>query len=86
MESASDFNPYEGRSARGWPVLTMSRGEVIMSEDQILSTPGRGRMLRQARLRAARSTSAWEPGEPGHATKAEHTLAVSTPRQQNRLA
>jgi dihydropyrimidinase len=63
MESASDFDPYEGRSARGWPVLTMSRGEVIVSEDQILSTPGRGRILRRARLRAARSTSAWEPGE-----------------------
>ena len=68
MESASDFDPYEGRSARGWPVLTMSRGEVIVSEDQILSTPGRGRILRRARLRAARSTSAWEPGEVRDAT------------------
>lgn len=68
MESASDFDPYEGRSAQGWPVLTMSRGEVIVSEDQVLSAPGRGRILRRAPLRPARGTSAWEPGKLRHAT------------------
>jgi dihydropyrimidinase len=68
MESASDFDPYEGRSARGWPVLTMSRGEVIVSEDRVLSTPGRGRILRRARLRPARSTSASGAEELRHTT------------------
>jgi dihydropyrimidinase len=52
MESASDFDPYEGRSVLGWPVLTMSRGEVIVSEGQVLSTPGRGQVLKRARPRA----------------------------------
>jgi dihydropyrimidinase len=52
MESASDFDPYEGRSVRGWPVLTMSRGEVIVSEGKILSAPGRGRILARTRPRA----------------------------------
>ncbi len=32
MESASDFDPYEGYAAQGWPVLTMSRGEVVMAD------------------------------------------------------
>jgi dihydropyrimidinase len=48
MQSASDFDPYEGRSAQGWPVLTMSRGDVIVSDGQVLSAPGRGRILRRA--------------------------------------
>jgi dihydropyrimidinase len=69
MQSASDFDPYEGRSARGWPVLTMSRGEVIASKDEILSAPGRGQILRRAPFRAggsapdqhARTTAQGEP-------------------------
>jgi dihydropyrimidinase len=51
MESASDFDPYQGRHVQGWPVLTMSRGEVVMEQGKILSAPGRGRIVRRARLR-----------------------------------
>lgn len=51
MESASDFDPYEGRRAQGWPVLTMSRGEVVMSQGKILSEPGRGRVVKRARFK-----------------------------------
>jgi dihydropyrimidinase len=54
MESASDFDPYQGRRARGWPVLTMSRGEVVMAQGKILSEPGRGQVVKRARLRDAR--------------------------------
>ena len=45
MESRSDFDPYEGYRARGWPVLTISRGEVIMRDGRVLGKPGRGLLL-----------------------------------------
>lgn len=50
MESASDFDPYEGYVAKGWPVLTMSRGETVMEDGVVRSKPGRGQLLRRRRL------------------------------------
>jgi len=49
MYSRSDFDPYEGYEARGWPVLTISRGEVIAADGQVLAKPGRGLLLRRSR-------------------------------------
>jgi dihydropyrimidinase len=45
MQSRSDFDPYDGRECRGWPVLTISRGEVIVEDGQVRSQAGRGRLL-----------------------------------------
>ena len=72
MHSRSDFDPYEGYEARGWPVLTISRGEVIMRDGQVLGTPGRGLLLSRGRYqdleddeRAAGTATRAEPrGEP----------------------
>ena len=41
----SDFSIFEGMKFKGWPVMTISRGEVIAREGQLLSSPGRGRYL-----------------------------------------
>jgi dihydropyrimidinase len=49
MESRSDFEPYEGWEGVGWPVTTISRGEVIVSEGAVRSRPGRGRFLARDR-------------------------------------
>jgi len=49
MESRSDFDPYEGYEAQGWPVLTISRGEVVMRDGQVLGQAGRGRLLSRGR-------------------------------------
>jgi len=49
MESRSDFDPYDGYEARGWPVLTISRGEVVMRDGQVLGRPGRGLLLSRGR-------------------------------------
>lgn len=49
MESSSDFDPYEGYEAMGWPVMTISRGEVIASEGRVHSRPGRGRFIARER-------------------------------------
>jgi dihydropyrimidinase len=49
MESRSDFDPYEGYEARGWPVLTISRGDVVMRDGKVTGKPGRGQMLSRER-------------------------------------
>jgi hypothetical protein len=38
-----------GMQVRGWPVVTISRGEVVCADGQVFSTAGRGRFLRCAR-------------------------------------
>jgi dihydropyrimidinase len=49
LHHAVDHTPYEGRQVRGWPVTTLSRGEVIYDDGKITASPGRGRFLRCAR-------------------------------------
>lgn len=49
MESRADYDPFEHRELVGWPCLTMSRGEIIFRDGRILSSPGRGRLLRRTR-------------------------------------
>jgi dihydropyrimidinase len=49
MESKSDFDPYEGYSAKGWPVMTISRGEVIVERGRLTAQAGRGRLLHRQR-------------------------------------
>ncbi len=41
-----DYTPYEGMKIRGWPVTTVSRGEIVWSDGEFSASPGRGRFLR----------------------------------------
>ena len=43
--SAADYCVYEGRSVTGYPVVTISRGEVVYDHGDILAEPGRGRFV-----------------------------------------
>jgi dihydropyrimidinase len=45
LHHAVDFTPYEGMVVTGWPVVTISRGEVIWRDGQVLGSPGRGEFL-----------------------------------------
>ncbi len=49
MESNADYDPYEGYEGVGWPVLTMSRGEILFEKGKIKSKAGRGQLLRRSR-------------------------------------
>lgn len=42
--SNSDYTPYEGWEVTGWPVLTMSRGEVIVRDGKVTAQAGRARV------------------------------------------
>lgn len=41
----SDFSIFEGMTFRGWPVMTILRGEVIARGGELTGAPGRGRYL-----------------------------------------
>ena len=41
-----DYTPYEGRTVTGWPILTLSRGEIVWDGEQVIGVPGRGAFLR----------------------------------------
>ena len=47
LGSASDFSIYEGRTLRGWPVLTVCRGSVVMRDGELVGREGHGRYLRR---------------------------------------
>jgi dihydropyrimidinase len=45
LHSALPFASYEGITVRGFPVTTISRGEVIVSHGEFRGSPGRGRFV-----------------------------------------
>jgi dihydropyrimidinase len=45
LHSDIDHATYEGTAVTGWPVTTISRGEVIVDDGRLLGEPGRGRFL-----------------------------------------
>jgi dihydropyrimidinase len=48
LHSAIDHSTYEGRAVRGWPVVTISRGEVLVADGQFRAERGRGRFVRRS--------------------------------------
>ena len=49
-----DYTPYEGRELTGYPVMTLSRGEVVMDEGRMSGSAGRGLFQKCDRPEAAR--------------------------------
>ena len=48
LGSYADYSLYEGWSFKGWPVLTMVRGQVtVMREGKIVGPAGHGKFLRR---------------------------------------
>ncbi len=45
LHHAVDYTPYEGEKVTGWPVLTLSRGQVVSRDLEFCGTPGRGEFL-----------------------------------------
>jgi dihydropyrimidinase len=44
------YEPTEGMSYIGWPVMTIARGEVVARDGQPVAQPGRGHLLQRARF------------------------------------
>ena len=54
LHHAVDYTPYEGIRIKGWPAVTLSRGEVVWADDEFRGRPGHGRFLACAKPEAAR--------------------------------
>ena len=45
MQSNADYSVYDGREVYGWPRFTVSRGEVVLADGQVIAPTGRGQWL-----------------------------------------
>ncbi|ONG50113.1 dihydropyrimidinase [Pseudoroseomonas deserti] len=54
LHHAIDYTPWEGFSAKGWPQVTIRRGEVAVRDGEVLAQPGSGRFLARGPYALAR--------------------------------
>ena len=47
MQSKAGYSTYDGTEVTGWPRFTISRGDVVLEDGQVVAEPGRGRWLRR---------------------------------------
>ncbi|WP_425349019.1 dihydropyrimidinase [Rhizobium bangladeshense] len=45
----TDYTPYEGQTIRGWPIMTISRGDIVWDDGKVLAEPGRGQFIARER-------------------------------------
>jgi dihydropyrimidinase len=45
LQGHSDFSVYEGWTLKGWPVMTMVRGNMVMKDGRIVGSKGHGRFI-----------------------------------------
>jgi dihydropyrimidinase len=48
LHDAMDYTPYEGMAVTGWPVATVSRGDVVWHDGVLRGEPGRGQFVARA--------------------------------------
>lgn len=65
MHDAMDYTPYEGKVVKGWPAVTLLRGETVSENGEFVGERGRGRFLPCDLSAAAkplgRSVTSFEP-------------------------
>ena len=47
LHENTDYTPYEGFPLAGYPVMTISRGEIIIEDGNFIGSKGRGRFLKR---------------------------------------
>ncbi len=45
VQSSCDWNLWDGWAVKGWPVLTMVRGQIVMRDGDVIAPPGLGRYV-----------------------------------------
>ncbi|MBL8697104.1 MAG: dihydropyrimidinase [Alphaproteobacteria bacterium] len=59
LHDAMDYTPYEGMKITGWPVIVLSRGEVVSRDGQPVAKPGRGKFHPCEKPEPARPKGRW---------------------------
>lgn len=49
-----DWTPYEGLTLQGWPVMTISRGQILVENDEFYGQAGQGRFVKRKLPRNSR--------------------------------
>lgn len=47
LHENTDYTPYEGEQLTGYPVMTISRGEIIVQDGQFVGQKGRGQFIKR---------------------------------------
>ena len=47
MQSRAGYSAYDGWDVYGWPRFTISRGDVVLADGEVIAPPGRGQWLRR---------------------------------------
>jgi dihydropyrimidinase len=58
----ADWSPYEGMTLKGYPVVTIAQGRVIVQEERFVGEPGTGRFIRRS-LPTYRAPTRYPPSE-----------------------
>jgi dihydropyrimidinase len=45
LHQKADWTPYEGWTLKGWPILTMRRGQIIYQDQELVGTAGSAEFL-----------------------------------------
>lgn len=45
----TDYTPYEGQVIKGWPIMTISRGDIVWDDGKVTAEPGRGQFIARVR-------------------------------------
>jgi len=53
LKGFTDYSLYEGWELRGWPVVTILRGNVVMQDGEIITKLGQGKVLRSSPIMKA---------------------------------
>jgi len=48
MQSRAGYSVYDGWDVYGWPRFTISRGDIVLEDGEVIAPPGRGQWLRRA--------------------------------------
>lgn len=48
LHEAAGWTLYEGMTFQGWPQTTLSRGDIIVQDGELLAQPGRGKFIKRA--------------------------------------
>jgi dihydropyrimidinase len=74
MHQAIDYTPWEGYEAKGWPVMTIRRGEIAVRDGEILAAPGSGQFLARGPYDAIRPRGLFPNGFDSTRTGTAATL------------
>ena len=55
LHDATDYTPYDGQKVTGWPVMTISRGELVCKNGEFVGAPGRGQFQKRERFQRAQT-------------------------------